>query len=90
MSCCRVLKSSSVSSTSSGEDLQTKQAVALEIGVGIFLTGKTVGRTETVPWTESGMNWWFVLLGALMRLLSLWYLKVQGLESEMLLSSVGI
>lgn len=89
MSCCRVLKSSSVSSTSSGEDLQTKQAVALEIGVGIFLTRKTVGRTETVPWTESGMNW-FVLLGALMRLLSLWYLKIQGLESEMLLSSVGI
>lgn len=89
MSCCRVLKSSSVSSTSSGEDLQTKQAVALEIRVRIFLTGKTVGMTETVPWTESSMNW-FVLLGALMRLLSLWYLKVQGLESEMLLSSVGI
>lgn len=89
MSCCRVLKSSSVSPTSSGEDLQTKQAVALEIRVGIFLAGKMVGRIETVPWTESGMNW-FVLLGALMRFLSLWYLKIQGLESEMLLSSVGI
>lgn len=56
MSCCRVLKSSSVSPTSSGEDLQTKQAVALEIRVGIFLTGKMVGRIETVPWTESGMS----------------------------------
>lgn len=89
MSCCRVLKSSSVSSTSSGEDLQTKQAVALEIRVGIFLTGKTVGRIETVPWTESSTNW-FVLLGALVRLLSLWYLKIQGSESEMLLSSVTI